>query len=197
MAVWMPSPVSGSMWPAASPIINRWSSKVVFRPWPPSLNAAARILSILAFGPSAALMKGSSLMAPSCNLLRSSSCGNIWISQHTHSPSAGRSVFALGPSSYRESGGWGLMKSYGQRNLRRRSWELFLEQITHLDISTISLFATRYQIVTEVELVVRMSKNCRIAWQGLPLIEADSWIHDNRCEQSETFKKRKCVVQTV
>ena len=74
MAVWMPSPVSGSMCPAASPMMSRWSSKDVRRPWDPSRRLAAFMRSILALGPSAALMNGSFLMASLCSRARSDSC---------------------------------------------------------------------------------------------------------------------------
>ena len=74
MAVWMPSPVRGSMCPAASPTMMRWSSWVVSRPCPPSLRLAAFMRSIFALGPKDLLMKGSFLMAPSCSRLRSFSC---------------------------------------------------------------------------------------------------------------------------
>ena len=73
MAVWMPSPVRGSMWPAASPMISRWSSKDVRRPCDPSRRLAAFIRSIFAVGPSAALMNGSFLMASLCSRARSDS----------------------------------------------------------------------------------------------------------------------------
>jgi hypothetical protein len=53
------SPVRGSMCPAASPMISKWSSCVAFSPWPPRRRAAARMRSSLALGPSAAEMKGS------------------------------------------------------------------------------------------------------------------------------------------
>ncbi len=46
MAVWMPSPVSGSMCPAASPMMSRWSSYDVLRPWLPRRSAAAFMRSI-------------------------------------------------------------------------------------------------------------------------------------------------------
>lgn len=51
IAVWMPSPVRGSMWPAASPTMRRWSSKVVVRPCEPSRRAAAFMRSICSPGP--------------------------------------------------------------------------------------------------------------------------------------------------
>ena len=74
MAVWMPSPVSGSMCPAASPMMTRWSSWERGTPCEPRRSAAAFMRSTLALGPTAREMKGSLLSAPSCSRFRSASC---------------------------------------------------------------------------------------------------------------------------